>query len=145
MRRPDRARQGFTIVDTMVAALVMIIASVGLLSMQLVQVGAGLRARQLSEATALMQQKAEELRLLPVPQVAIVGPVERLDARGCPLAAPRSYACTTPLLQAAGPGTEYVRTYRVTPAGPATAQIEVRVSWQDPQGKRHEVSTIHAR
>jgi Tfp pilus assembly protein PilV len=146
-RRTRRdAAHGFTILDTMVAAMVMIIAVVGLLSLQLTQVGSTVRARQLSEATALLQQTLEEVRLQPVPAAAYASAPETVDARGCP--APPGpglrWACQTGLVGDSS-GTRYTRSFRVTPSLPGQAQVQVEVTWTDPDGKEHKVEISHAR
>lgn len=142
--RGKASERGFTMLDTMVAALVLIIGLVGLLSMQLTQVSAGLRARQISEATALLQQTLEELRLRPVPAAQLIGPAEQVDARGCPVPAGGPPACQTALLGSSS-GTTYTRSWTLTPTQPGAAQVEVHVRWQDPQGQSHEVSFSHGR
>lgn len=137
MRRRD-PKSGFTILDTMVAALVMLVGTVGLLSMQLVQLAAGARARELTEASQLLQQKLEELRLQPVPAAPVDGPVEALDARGCPVGAAEPPACAVPYA-----GTFYRRSYRIVPQGPDAAQVQVTVEWQDESGKNHALGIRH--
>lgn len=126
--------------------MVMIIAVVGLLSLQLTQVGATVRARQLSEATALMQQTLEEVRLRPVPAVAFTSTPETVDARGCPAppAPGLRWACQAGLVGDHS-GTLYTRGVRFTPTLPGQAQVHVEVAWTDPDGKAHKVEISHAR
>ncbi len=145
-RRRRDPRAGFTILDTLVAVLVMIVGTVGLLSMQLTQVAAGVRSRQLTEATDLAQQAMERLLLYtPAQAVAASGIAvpEIVDARGCPVLATAtvpSLACHTAVV-----GTPYTRTFSATASGPNGALVEVRVAWSDPSGGSHQVNLVNGR
>jgi Tfp pilus assembly protein PilV len=137
-------QRGFTILDTMVATLVMIIGTVGLLSMQLTQVSAGLRSRQLTEAGDLSQQTMERLLLLTPGQLVLAGgQTDTVDARGCPVPAGGtvpSLGCDTPIA-----GTLYTRTWSATASGQNGAQVQVQVTWTDPSGQSHEVTLVNVR
>lgn len=133
------AAPGFTLVDTLIATLLLSAGVAGLLAVQLVQVGAGLRSRQLTEATALAQQQLELLRVRPAATEEVLGPPQPLDARGCPVPG------VTPPCDQAIAGTVYTRSFRVTPLAAGYAQLQVSVSWVDPQGQPHTVSLNDAR
>lgn len=133
-----RAR-GFTLVDTLIATLLLSLGVAGLMAVQMVQIGAGLRSRQLAEATALAQQQLELLRVAPLTGQEILGPPQVLDARGCPPSGATA-PCDQPLA-----GTWYTRSFRVTPLAAGYTQLTVGVSFSDPQGQQHTVSLSDAR
>lgn len=140
-RRAPGAR-GFTILDTMVASCVMLIGVVGLLSMQLTQVGAGARSRQLTEAAALLQQQMELLQLGRLDPATPPAPVTQVvDARGCsPSATPLPRRCATAVA-----GTMYTVRAATTFTGPTSARLDVSIEWRDPDGQSHMLSASNAR
>lgn len=137
--RNRRSSAGFTLIEILMATLLLSLGVAGLLAVQLVQVNATLRARQLSEATALAQQQIELLRALPAPGVEVLGAAQTIDARGClvPSATP---PCDQPIF-----GTMYSRSYRLTPLPAGYVQLEATVAWTDPQGQPHRITLTDAR
>src|SRR5260370_41183200 len=103
--REGPGARGFTILDVLIAILLMTIAITGLSALQLVAIIANARARELAEDTQLCQAKVEELRMLslPLPLPTLDG--EELVARVRMLGGDTRSFRGTPL-----PGTRYTRT-----------------------------------
>lgn len=125
-------QRAFTLLDVLMAILVMTIGLTGLLAMEITAVQANGRAREIAEATQLARSKIEELRLvapaLPVPPDT----GDLLDARGCVLTGDSRAFCFNPPA-----GNRYLRAWRVDPAVPN--RVEVRTSWETPDGRTHTV------
>lgn len=121
------ARRGFTLIEIL---LVLGLSFIGLFGMMTVVVAAqraSMSARSLSEATALAQDKLEQLAHLPLASLA-GGTETTLTAQGVSAA-----------------GGLYTRTTTVAVNGAATT-VRVRVSWNDTANRAHTVdlSTVRA-
>ena len=103
----DRGEQGFTVIEVLIALLVLLIGMAGILSMQLTSVQATGFSRHATEATMLAEDKMEELRTMSGP--TLVGDTDTVNARGEPDTGP------------------FTRVWTITP-GPPIA-IEVNVTW----------------
>lgn len=118
---------GFTLIEVLIAMLVIVIGMTGLMAMQLISLRSNSRTRELTEATQLCQDRVEQLRAGPLPLPAPPSNGERIDARGCLLTGdPRAF-CATP-----SPGQTYVRTWRADPLN--ARRYEVTTCWVSPPG-----------
>ena len=117
--------RGFTLIELMIALGLMFVGLLGLLSLEIVSMQASNRARNLTEALVLAQDKLETLRHLPIASVASatetsLGPQGAVVAKGI-------YTRTTTVAALA------------TTAG--ALSIRVVVSWPDYKpGKTHSVT-----
>lgn len=135
-----RVRQiaGFTLIEIMLAMVTITFAIVGLLAVQMTSLHANQRARELSEATQLCQEKVEQLRYGPLPLPTPPSSGELLDSRGCLVTGdPRAYCL--PLL----PGQRYTRTWVIDTS--MQNRFEVRTSWTGADGQIHMVTVAHVR
>lgn len=134
MRHPgNRSKEaGFTLLDVLMAILVMTIAITGLSAMQLISLTASARAWEIAVATQLCQNKLEQLQAMPPPLPA--GPVagETLDARGCVITGDTRAFCAT-----RAPGTTFTRTWTLDPLAPN--KFEVKATWKGMDGRPHNV------
>jgi len=80
VKRPAEA--GFTMIEVMVAMLLTAIAIIGILALFMAQTKASGFSRHMTEATALCQDKLEQLRTLTASSVGINGTDSNLDATG---------------------------------------------------------------
>lgn len=125
----DKKRdRGFTLVDVLLAILVMTIGFIGLQAVQITGLSANALARELTEASLVGRQVVERLKAQSLPGVAVVFN-DTVDARGCDVAAGPAY-CNPPLV-----GARYNRTWSVTPQG----VITVTVQWQSGDNKDHRL------
>ena len=113
-KRPDdrtlRGQQGgYTVVEVLIALLVLLIGMAGLLSLQLTAMKATGFSRHATEATVLGEDKLEDLRTAPVD--SLTSGTDQVDAGGT--------ATDTGL---------YTRTWTVTP-GADTTTVTVEVAW----------------
>jgi Tfp pilus assembly protein PilV len=122
----------------MMAILVMTIGVTGLLAMQLTSLAANARAREISEAAQLCQDKVEQLRSLPLPLPTEPANGELVDARGC-LVTGDSRAFCASLMQ----GVRYTRTWVIDPT--MTNRFTVTASWITGDGSAHSVSVSDVR
>jgi len=110
--RKRRGQQGgFTVVEVLIALLVLLIGMAGMLSLQLTAMKATGFSRHATEATILAEDRLEFLRTAPV--ATLVSGSDQVDARG--------------EVDATG---LFVRTWTVTP-GTELTTITVAVAWQE--------------
>jgi type IV pilus assembly protein PilV len=116
----DPGQRGFTVVEVLIALLVLIIGMAGILSMQITSVQATAFSRHATEASVLGEDKMEQLRTMPT--TALVGGNDQVDARG--------------VIDAQG---LYAREWTVEPLSSQLA-ITVTVSWmEEGGGDPHEI------
>jgi len=108
--RSAPGQRGFTVVEVLIALLVLLVGMAGILSLQLTSVQATMFSRHATEASVLAEDKMEQLRT--VPTAGLLGGTDQVDARGVPLA--DGY---------------YIRTWTIS-AGPPIA-ISVDVTWKE--------------
>jgi prepilin-type N-terminal cleavage/methylation domain-containing protein len=126
--RERRRATGFTLVETLVAMLLVAIALLGVTGLQLVSLQAGARALELLAATSLASSHAERIRALhDAPDEARARLAEPGDAIGCGPAR----ACT-PLEFAADEAARWTdddgRAWRVQPPAVELAAAPAQVS-----------------
>ncbi len=129
---------GFTILDVMMAILVMTVGITGLLAMQMTSIAANARAREISESAQLCQDKVETLRLMPLPLPVPPPGGELIDARGCLLTGDTRAYCATP-----APGIRYTRTWVIDTV--VTGRFTVTTSWITNDGSIHSTSVSDVR
>ncbi len=144
--------RGFTLLDVMMAILVMTIGVTGLLLMQLTSLAANASTRQISEATQLCQNKAEELRAgnLPLPaspggevrdaRNCLTAGGEQVDGRGCLIGTDTRAFCATPV-----PGNRYRRTWVADTDPNHPGRFEVDTAWTSADGNCHMVTVSDER
>jgi prepilin-type N-terminal cleavage/methylation domain-containing protein len=128
-RRRRRAEAGFTMIEVMMALALTAIAILGILSMYTKTMRSAGFSRHTTEATALAEDKIEQLRTIsPAVGTAAVS-VVGLDPQGL-----------------TGTGGIYTRTYSITmvpSVSPIYANVQAIVSWSD-DGSSHSV-TVNSR
>ena len=120
-RRPARrGERGFTVVEVLIAMLVLVIGFAGILSLQLTAMRATSFSRHATEASVLAEDKMEELRTIPVATLANGN--DTVDARGVP--------------DALG---LFTRAWTITTGG-ATTAVTVAVSWDEQGSEPYTIS-----
>ena len=115
-----RGEQGFTVVEVLIALLVLLIGMAGMLSLQLTAMKATGFSRHATEASILAEDRMEYLRTAPIASLADSS--DQVDARGVP--------DDTAL---------YTRTWTITP-GTDTTTITVSVSWLEQGGEPYTIT-----
>lgn len=131
-RRHGRIDAGFTILDVLMAILIMTVAVAGLSAMQLISLTASARAWEIAVATQLCQNKVEQLQAITPPLPAGPAAGEALDARGCVQTGDTRAFCTT-----RAPGVTFTRTWTLDPL--AANKFAVNVAWKGADGRPHNV------
>lgn len=138
--------RGFTLLDILLAILVMTVGFVGLQMVQIVGFRANSLSREITEANNVARMKLEEMKAqYAVPRAlpaALIQHADLVDSRGCllgsltndPVVIP-SY-CGLPLV-----GSRYTRRWLVD----LTGQIFVEVYWDSTDGRTHYVELYDAR
>ncbi|HUS64955.1 MAG TPA: prepilin-type N-terminal cleavage/methylation domain-containing protein [Kofleriaceae bacterium] len=109
--RRQRQQGGFTVVEVLIALLVLLIGMAGMLSLQLTAMKATGFSRHATEATVLTEDRLESLRTAPV--ASLTDGSDQVDAAG--------NADATGL---------FTRTWTITP-GTETTTVTVSVAWQE--------------
>jgi prepilin-type N-terminal cleavage/methylation domain-containing protein len=109
-QKPDAPEGGFTIIEILIALLVLLIGMAGVLSLQLTSVEATSFSRHATEASVLAEDKMEQLRTVPL--AVLTDGTDQVDARG--------------VIDAEG---LYTRTWTIDGASPR--RVEVTVSWSE--------------
>ena len=125
MRRVARPRRrgeegGFTVVEVLIALLVLLIGMAGMLSLQLTAMKATGFSRHATEASILAEDRMEYLRTAPL--ASLVDGTDQVDARG--------------VVDSTG---LYTRTWTLTPATETTT-IAVSVSWLEQGGEPYTIT-----
>ena len=111
MKRRRTQQDGFTVVEVLIALLILVIGFAGILSLQLTAMKSTSFSRHATEASILAEDKIEELRTIPMP--ALADGTDTVDARGVD--------------DDAG---LYTRTWTVVP-GTSTTTVTVAVTWNE--------------
>jgi prepilin-type N-terminal cleavage/methylation domain-containing protein len=119
---PRRAEEGFTLIEVLIALLVLMVGMAGILSMQLTSMKATGFSRHATEASSLVEDKVEELRTVPLTSARFVNGNDQVDARGVPDA--------TGL---------YRRSWTITPQTDTTI-VTVSVAWDERGGEPYTIS-----
>lgn len=102
---------GFTMIEVLIALLVLLIGMAGILSLQLTSMQATSFSRHATEASILAEDKLEALRTEPM--ISLASGDDRVDARGVP-----------------DPSGNYERVWTVTP-GTERTTVTVAVTWNE--------------
>lgn len=119
--RDAAGQRGFTVIEVLIALLVLLVGMAGILSLQLTSVQATAFSRHATEASVLAEDKMEQLRT--VPAAGLAGGNDQVDARGVPDA--QGY---------------YIRVWEID-AGPPI-NIKVDVTWNEEGGQPYTI-TLH--
>jgi prepilin-type N-terminal cleavage/methylation domain-containing protein len=118
--RAHPGQRGFTVVEVLIALLVLLIGMAGILSMQLTSVRATAFSRHATEASVLAEDKMEELRTMPT--AALADASDQVDARGV-----------------LDPQGLYTRAWTIASVPPHLA-ITVTVSWLEQGGEPYDIA-----
>jgi len=119
--------RGFTIIEVLIALLVLMVGMAGVLSLQLTSMKATGFSRHATEASILCEDKMEDLRTIPLNSVRFVTDRDQVDARGVP--------------DVEG---LYERVWRVTP-GTDNTTISVEVSWEEQGSEPYTITMTNLR
>lgn len=111
VKRPPEA--GFTMIEVMVAMLLTAIAIIGIMALYMAQTKASGFSRHMTEATALCEDKLEQLRTMTASSVGINGTQTTLDEKG-----------------KTGAGGVYTRTWTYTPQA-SYVDIVCTMTWTE--------------
>jgi type IV pilus assembly protein PilV len=118
--RRQRGERGFTLIELMVAMMVLVIGMTGLLALQMSGNRAAAYARHAAEAAVLAEDRIEALRTVPL--ASATGGEDRIDAMGVP-----------------DPGGLYQRSWSITWNGDLGSLV-VRVAWLERGAEPHQIS-----
>ncbi len=119
---PDRREEGFTLIEVLIALLVLMVGMAGILSLQLTSMKATGFSRHATEASSLAEDKVEDLRTVPLTSGRFANGTDQVDARGV--------ADNTGL---------YTRTWTITPQTDTTI-VTVAVSWNERGGEPYTIT-----
>lgn len=124
VQRDDRkGEQGFTLIEVLIALLLLLIGVAGVLSLQMVSMRATSYSRHATEATIVAEDKMEELMLVEAADI-IHGDSDIVDSQGVDAA-----------------DGDYNRSWTaVVPETPGTIAIEVTVQWFEKGTESHQIS-----
>lgn len=106
-----RGERGFTVIEVLIALLILLVGMAGILSLQMTSVQATAFSRHATEASVLAEDKMEWLRTQPLTTLATGAEPDPVDSRGVP-----------------DPNALYQRSWVVTPAATGV-NIQVTVTW----------------
>ena len=125
---PERTgERGFTLIEVLIALLVLMVGMAGILSLQLTAMKATGFSRHATEASSLAEDKVEDLRTVPLNSARFVNGTDQVDARGI-----------------ADPAGLYTRTWTITP-GTDTTIINVSVAWTERGNEPYTISMADMR
>jgi len=105
--------RGFTLIEVLIALLVLMIGMAGILSLQLTSMKATAFSRHATEASSLAEDKVEDLRTVPLNSARFANGTDTVDSRGV-----------------ADANGLYTRTWTITP-GAETTIVTVSVAWTE--------------
>lgn len=108
-----KGERGFTLIEVLIALLVLMVGMAGILSLQLTSMKATAFSRHATEASSLAEDKVEDLRTVPLSSPRFASGTDLVDSRG--------------VADAEG---LYARTWTITP-GADTTIINVSVAWTE--------------
>jgi prepilin-type N-terminal cleavage/methylation domain-containing protein len=119
---PQRREEGFTLIEVLIALLVLMVGMAGILSLQLTAMKATGFSRHATEASSLAEDKVEDLRTVPLTSPRFATGSDQVDARGV--------VDNTGL---------YRRTWTITPQTDTTI-VTVSVAWDERGGEPYTIS-----
>ena len=126
VRPPRRGEGGFSLIEVMIALLILLIGVAGVLTLQTTAMRATSVSRHATEASVVAEDKLEDLRTEPV--AALLNGSDYVDARG--------------IDNANGP---YTRTWTVTSTGSGTVRLVLRVTWLERGADEYTISLVTER
>ena len=118
---------GFTLIEVLIALLVLLVGMAGILSLQLTSMKATSFSRHATEASSLAEDKVEDLRTVALDSVRFANGTDQVDARG--------------VADADGP---YTRSWTISP-GADTTIVNVSVSWTERGDEPYTISMADMR
>ena len=118
----DDNQRGFTLIEVLIALLVLMVGMAGILSLQLTSMKATAFSRHATEASSLAEDKVEELRTVPLSSARFASGSDQVDSRG--------------VADAAG---LYTRTWTIT-AGTDNTIVNVSVAWTERGNEPYTIS-----
>ena len=119
--------RGFTLIEVLIALLILMVGMAGILSLQLTSMKATSFSRHATEASSLAEDKVEELRTVPLNSVRFASGTDQVDSRG--------------VADAEG---LYTRTWTIVP-GIETTIVNVSVSWTERGNEPYTISMADMR
>ena len=119
--------RGFTLIEVLIALLVLMVGMAGILSLQLTSMKATSFSRHATEASSLAEDKVEELRTVPLNSVRFANGTDQVDSRG--------------VADAEG---LFTRTWTIAP-GIETTIVNVSVSWTERGNEPYTISMADMR
>ena len=119
--------RGFTLIEVLIALLVLMVGMAGILSLQLTSMKATSFSRHATEASSLVEDKVEDLRTVSLTSARFVSGTDQIDARGV-----------------ADANGLYTRTWTITP-GTETTVISVSVTWTERGGDPYTITMADMR
>lgn len=127
LTEPRQGERGFTLIEVLIALLVLMIGMAGILSLQLTSMKATAFSRHATEASSLAEDKVEDLRTVPLDSARFVNGTDIVDSRGV-----------------ADANGLYTRTWTITP-GAETTIVTVSVSWTERGAEPYTISMADMR
>lgn len=119
--------RGFTLIEVLIALLILMVGMAGILSLQLTSMKATSFSRHATEASSLAEDKVEELRTVPLNSVRFANGTDQVDSRG--------------VADAEG---LFTRTWTIAP-GIETTIVNVSVSWTERGNEPYTISMADMR
>ena len=119
--------RGFTLIEVLIALLILMVGMAGILSLQLTSMKATSFSRHATEASSLVEDKVEELRTVPLTSARFANGTDKVDSRG--------------VADAEG---IYTRTWTLAP-GIETTIVNVSVSWTERGNEPYTISMADMR
>jgi type IV pilus assembly protein PilV len=124
---PGDDQRGFTLIEVLIALLILLVGMAGVLSLQLTSMKATSFSRHATEASSLAEDKVEDLRTVPLTSPRFASGTDQVDSRGV-----------------ADPDGLYTRSWTITP-GAETTIITVSVSWSERGNEPYTISMADMR
>jgi type IV pilus assembly protein PilV len=136
-RTRARNRDGFTLIELMIAMAVSTIGLLGLMALQTIAINGNMMSRNFSEALGIAQQRLEIAQRTPYASLSALTPLDP----ACPTATSYCAGGTTGVSPDPNSTTQaiYARCTTVTDNGDSTTTVLVRVCWSDTRNNSHKV------
>ena len=119
--------RGFTLIEVLIALLILMVGMAGILSLQLTSMKATSFSRHATEASSLAEDKVEDLRTVPLSSARFADGTDKVDSRG--------------VADAEG---LFTRTWTIAP-GIETTIVNVSVSWTERGNEPYTISMADMR
>ena len=119
--------RGFSLIEVLIALLVLMVGMAGILSLQLTSMKATSFSRHATEASSLVEDKVEDMRTVALTSARFASGTDQVDARGV-----------------ADANGIYTRTWTITP-GTETTVVSVSVTWTERGGDPYTITMADMR